>query len=105
MLIDHLPGKYKDTLACYDMWEHQDWEDRDEETGELLGFVSYFFLDMMIAAAKNNRFSPTQFKIVINTIRNRVKPIRLQSDPTNKALCRIVTKYGGRWLDDEMIFD
>ena len=103
---EHLPGRYQDTLACYEMWEHENWEDRDKDTGELKGFISYFFLDfkfdMIIAAAENNRFSKTQWKILRDTIVNRTKPLRIQSDPNNKSIIAAVKKYGGKWCDDEI---
>ena len=106
---EHLPGRYKDTLACYDMWDHEDWTEYDEDTGELIGFISYFFLDfrfdMIITAAKNNRFSKKQWRVLRDTIKNRVKPLRIQSDPSNKALIKGAARYGGRFIEDEIFFD
>ena len=108
LLIHHLPGRYADTLACYDMWEHQDWEDRDKETGELKGFISYFFLDfrfdMVIVAQQENRFSKDQWRVLRDTIQYRTKPLRIQSDPYNKVLQRAVKKYGGKFVEDEIYF-
>ena len=105
---EHLPNRYADTLACYDMWEHEDWEDRDEDTGELIGFISYFFLDfkfdMVITAAADNKFSRAQWKILKHTIENRVKPLRIQSDPTNKALRKGAARLGGKFVEDEIYF-
>ncbi len=109
MLIDHLPGKYEDTLRCYDVFKSESWEDRDEETGELLGFVSYFFLDfkydMIITAAKDNRFSKSQWRVLRDTLRKRVKPIRIQSDPSNLALHKGAKRLGGEFYDDEIFFN
>ena len=107
-LKDHLPGRYEDTLKCYEMWEHQDWEDRDPDTGELIGFVSYFLLDfrfdMIITAAKENKFSKEQWRVLRETIVNRVKPLRIASDPSNKVLHRAVKKFGGKFIMDEIYF-
>ena len=104
---EHLPGRYADTLACYKVWEHEDWEDKDE-SGYLKGFVSYFFLDfkfdMIITAAENNRFSKEQWKVIRDTVVHRVKPIRIQSDPGNPILHKIAHKYGGKFYDDEIWF-
>lgn len=106
---EHLPGRYKDTLSCYKCFEHENWEDRDPDTGELVGFVSYFFLDfrydMLIAAAHNNRFSKSQWKVIRDTIVNRVKPIRIMSDPNNPLLHKIAHKYGGKFIEDEIFFN
>ena len=108
LLIHHLPNRYQDTLACYEMWEHEDWEDRDMETGELKGFISYFLLDfkfdMIITAQQENRFSKDQWKVLQKTIINREKPIRIQSDPTNPVLHRAAKKYGGKFVEDEIWF-
>ena len=104
---EHLPGKYEDTLACYRMWKHQDWVEYDDK-GELIGFISYFFLDfkfdMIITAAKDNKFSRIQWKILRDTLLKREKYIRIQSDPTNKALVKGAKKYGGYWIEDEIHF-
>ncbi len=106
-LKHHLPNRYTDTLRCYDVFEHEDWEEFAED-GELIGFVSYFFLDfkwdMIITAAKDNIFSKTQWRIIKNTIENRVKPLRIQSDPNNKALHRGAARLGGKFVEDEIFF-
>jgi len=108
LLIDHLPNRYKDTLKCYEMWEHQDWEYRDEETGELTGFISYFFLDfrwdMIVTAAKDNKFSKSQWRVLRDTVSNRVKPIRIASNPNNKVLHRAAHSFGGKFFEDEIWF-
>lgn len=104
-LREHLGDRVADTLKCYDMWEHQDWEDITDD-GELIGFISYFLLDfkfdMIITAAKDNIFSRTQWRIIKDAVVNRVKPLRIQSDPSNIVLQKIVKKYGGVFLDDEI---
>ena len=109
MLIDHLPGKYQDTLNCYKIFTHEDWEDRDEDTGELLGFISYFFLDfkhdMVITAAKDNKFSKAQWRVLRDTLRARVKPISIQSDPKNIALHKGAKRLGGEFYDDTIYFN
>jgi len=106
-LKEHLPDRYADTLACYDMWEHQDWEDIAED-GELVGFISYFLLDfkfdMIITAAKDNRFSKAQWRILRDTIKYRTKPIRIQSDPNNLALHKGAARLGGTFVEDEIHF-
>lgn len=100
---EHMPEP-TDTLNCYKCFLHENWEDRDPKTGELKGFITYFFLDfpfdMIVTAAKDNRFSKSHWKILRDTIINRVKTIRIQSDPTNKVLQRAVKKYGG-YFDEE----
>ena len=104
---EHLPGRYEDTLSCYDMWRHEDWEDKAED-GELVGFISYFFLDfrfdIIITAAKDNKFSKAQWRVLRDTIQYRTKPLRIQSDPYNKVLQRVVKKYGGKFVEDEIFF-
>ena len=109
MLIDHLPNRYQDTLNCYDIFTHEDWEDRDEETGELLGFISYFFLDfkhdMIITAAKDNKFSKAQWRVLRDTLRARVKPISIQSDPKNIALHKGAERLGGEFYEDTIYFN
>ena len=105
---EHLPGRYKDTLACYKAFKHQDWEEYNDE-GELIGFVSYFLLDfkhdMIITAAKDNKFSKAQWRILRDTLRDRVKPIRIQSDPNNKALHKGAARLGGVFIEDEIYFN
>lgn len=107
LLIDHLPNRYNDTLKCYQMWEHEDWEDRDS-SGELKGFISYFKLDfnfdMIITAAQGNVFSRAQWKILKHTIENRVKPLRIESDPSNKALHKAAARLGGKFFESEIFF-
>jgi len=104
---EHLPGRYQDTLACYDAFEHEDWEDITDD-GELIGFISYFFLDfkwdMIITAAKDNNFSRKQWKILKHTLINRKKPIRIQSDPNNIALHKAAKRLGGKFIEDEIHF-
>jgi len=105
---EHLPNRYRDTLACYEAFEHQDWVEYNEE-GELIGFISYFLVDfkhdIIITAAKNNKFSKAQWRILRDTIVNRVKPLRIQSDPTNQVLHRGAAKYGGKFIEDEIYFN
>ena len=107
LLIDHLGDRVDDTLQCYDMWKHEDWEDITDD-GELIGFISYFLLDfkfdMVITAAKDNNFSKTQWRIIRDTIRERAKPLRIQSDPSNKALHKGAARLGGVFLEDEIWF-
>lgn len=105
---EHLPEP-RDTLACYECFRNESFEDRDKKTGELKGFVTYFFLDfpfdMIIAAAEDNRFSKSMWYVLRDTIVNRVKPLRIQSDPTNPLLHKAVKKYGGYFTEDgEMYF-
>ena len=98
MLIEHLKEP-KDTLACYECFNNESWEDRDPETGELKGFITYFFLDfeydMIICAATDNKFSKSQWRILRDTLNNRVKPIRIQSDRYNMALRKGAKRFGG----------
>jgi len=107
LLIEHLGTRVEDTLSCYAMWEHEDWEDITDD-GELIGFISYFLLDfkfdMVITAAKNNRFSKTQWRILRDTIVKRVKPLRIQSDPSNLAIQKSAKRLGGIFLEDEVWF-
>lgn len=107
MIREHLLEP-RDTLACYKCFSNESWEDRDEETGELVGFVSYFFLDfgfdMLIAAAKDNKFSKAQWRVLRDTIKNRVKPLRIQSDPTNPVLHRAAESFGGFFVDGDIYF-
>ena len=107
-IIEHLPGRYHDTLKCYEVFEHEDWEDRDPNTGELIGFVSYFFLDfsydMIITAAKNNKFSREQWRVIRRAVKKRAKTLRICSDPNNPTLVSVVKRMGGYWIEDEIIF-
>ena len=107
LLIHHLPNRYTDTIACYDMWRHEDWKDMNPD-GTINGFISYFFLDfkfdMIITAQWDNKFSKAQWKIIRDTIVNRTKPIRIQSDPSNPILHKVAKKYGGKFVEDEIWF-
>jgi len=106
-IIEHLPEP-KDTLACYECFRNESWEDIDKDTGELLGFVTYFFLDfeydMLIAAAKDNKFSKEQWRVLKHTIGNRAKSLRIQSDPNNKVLHRAAEKFGGYFTGGDIYF-
>ena len=108
MLIEHLPGRYEDTLNCYDVFTHEDWKDYNED-GTINGFVSYFFLDfkhdMIITAAKDNKFSKAQWRVLRDTLRARVKPISIQSDPKNIALHKGAARLGGQFYDDTIYFN
>jgi hypothetical protein len=70
--------------------------------------ISYFFLDfrfdMMIVMQRNNRFYKSMWQILRDTTQNRVKPIRIMSDPTNEVLVKMTQKYGGEWHYDELWF-
>ncbi len=109
LIKHHLPGRSKDTLACYEMWEHEDYLEYDKDTGELIGLISYFKLDfkfdMIIAMNRDNIFSMTQWRILRNTIKNRVKPLRIQSDPNNPTLQAVVKRLGGKFINDEIYFN
>jgi hypothetical protein len=103
----HLPGKSKDTVTWYKNFTHETvlyYNDNEE----LEGMVSYFFLDfkfdMIITAAKDNKFSRTQWKILRQTILNRTKPLRIQSDPNNRALHKGAARLGGVFVEDEVHF-
>jgi hypothetical protein len=104
---EHLPEP-NDTLACFKCFRHESWEDIDKDTGELIGFVAYFFLDfeydMIIAAAKDNSFSKEQWRVLKHTIGKRVKPIRIQSDPNNKVLHRAAKSFGGYFSGGDLYF-
>ena len=103
----HLPNNHRDTLACYKAFEHEDYLEYSKE-GELIALVSYFYLDfkwdLMVAMAKDNKFTKTQWKVLYDTIKNRAKTIRIMSDPNNPALVKAVKRHGGYWIDDEIIF-
>jgi len=107
MLVEHLPEP-KDTLSCYKCFRNESWEDKDPNTGELVGFVTYFFLDfgfdMLIAAAKDNKFSKAQWRVLRDTIKNRSKSLRIQSDPNNPVLHRAAESFGGFFVDGDIYF-
>jgi len=107
MLMLHLPNRYEDTLACYDCFTYEDWKDYNED-GSLKGFISYFFLDfkydMVITAATGDIFSRAQWKILRDTIKNRTKPISIQSDPNKPALHKAAARLGGEFYDDTIYF-
>ncbi len=106
LLEEHLV-EAKDTIACYRCFEHEDWEERGEE-GELLSFVSYFYLDfkydMIITASRSNVFSKKQWSVLRDTLLHRTKSIRIQSDPKNIALHKGAARYGGYFIDGEILF-
>ncbi|OYT57747.1 MAG: hypothetical protein B6U76_00125 [Desulfurococcales archaeon ex4484_217_2] len=101
----HLPGRSKDTISCYQMWDHETLLYYDEE-GNLDAMISYFFVDfpfdMMIVMQRNNKFYKDMWKVLRDTTQNRVKPIRIMSDPNNKVLVRKTKQYGGEWHQDEL---
>ena len=103
ILSNHLTeDEYVEALACYSRWEHIDWI-------TTTSFISYFHLDnglydMIITAAKDNKFTPTQFKILKKTIENRDRALIIASDSTNKTLRRWVEKKGGFFKGETMVF-
>ena len=103
----YLPDNYQETLSCYSKFKHSDWEDRDPNTNELIGFVSYFYLlyehDMIITAAKDNRFSKAQWKVIKTTIKNRKKGIVIYCEPV-KEIIRATIQLGGKFIEDRAIF-
>jgi len=105
-LKDHLPNIWGPAVDCYSNYIHEDWYDYAED-GELLGFISYFFLedksDMIITAAKDNRYSKAHWRVLRDTLINRSKPIRIQSDPKNKVLHKGAEKFGGFFLGSEIV--
>ncbi len=107
MLIKHLPGRYEDTLKCYDVFTEETWVDENED-GTINGFISYFFLDfrhdMIVTAATDNRFSKAQWRVLRDTIRGRTKPLRIESDPDNIALHKGAARLGGKFFDREIMF-
>jgi hypothetical protein len=107
LINHHLPGRSQDTIACYKMWEHETVLFYNED-GTLDAMISYFFLDfrfdMMIVMQRNNRFYKSMWQILRDTTQNRVKPIRIMSDPTNEVLVKMTKKYGGEWHYDELWF-
>lgn len=106
-LKEHLPDEWGIAHSCYSKYKHENWYDYSED-GELLGFVSYFFLegksDMIITAAKDNRFSKKHWRVLRDTLLNRTKAIRIGSDPTNPILHLGANKFGGFFLGKDLVF-
>ncbi len=107
-LRDHLEDPQR-TLDMYLLEDHEDWEERDPETDELIGFVSYFYFpdnsyDMIVTAAKDDRFSRQQWKVISKTLKNRNRAILIYSDPTNSILHKGCKKYGGHFIEDKIFF-
>ena len=104
----HLPDRSRDTISCYEMWNHETYYEYNKE-GKIDWMVSYFFLDfkwdMVIVMQRDNNFTKQLWKILKDTIKNRIKPLRISSDPTNKVLVRGAIKNGGIWHDDEIWFN
>jgi len=102
----HLPGRSRDTISWYKNFSQETilyYKD-----GKLDGMISYFFLDfkfdMIIVMQRDNVFYKSMWKILKKTIQERVKPIRIMSDPNNKVLVRGAIRNGGKWVDDEIFF-
>ena len=105
-LKDHLPHIWGPAVNCYKKYKHENWYDYAED-GELLGFITYFFLagksDMIITAAKNDRYSKDHWRILRDTLIHRTKPIRIESDKDNNVLIRGAKKFGGFFLGTEIV--
>lgn len=109
LIKEHLPNDYEYTLETYKECVHEDWEERDKDTKELIGFISYFFLDeeaydMIVVIAKGNIFSRAQWRILSKTLKTRNKEIQINSDSTNKKLHEFATRYGGYFEGDDIVF-
>ena len=103
----HLAGKSRDTIAWYKNFEHETilyYNDEDK----LEGMISYFFLDFkfdtMIVMQRDNVFYKSMWRILKDTIKSRVKPLRIMSDPSNKVLVEGAKRHGGQWHHDEIWF-
>jgi len=108
LLEDHLEGdRLKETLDCYTKYIHESWTNISPE-GEVIGFITYFFMkgeyDMIITAAKGNRFSKSQWRILQRLLQNRTRKIVINSDPNNKVLHRGAAKLGGKFIGEDVYF-
>jgi len=106
LMIEHVPVGWEHTLDILHHFEHEDWVEYADD-GELIGFICYFKFDdfkddLILTAAKDNKFSRLHWKIVMNTTKNRECSIRIPSDPTNKTIRRLAESYGGYWVDEEI---
>lgn len=103
----HLPGRSRDTLSCYKMWDHETLLYYTPE-GKLDAMLSYFFLDfpfdMIIVMQRDNKFYKHMWRTLRDTTQQRVKPLRIMSDPNNRVLVNKVKEYGGEWHKDEIWF-
>ena len=104
LIKHHLPGRNRDTIAWYENFTHETVLEYNEE-GDIDWLISYFYLDFpfdnMIVMQRTNKFPKTMWRILRDTVQKRVKPIRIMSDPTNKVLVKMSTKYGAVWHEDE----
>jgi hypothetical protein len=77
-------------------------------TEDILGLVAYVHLpievDMIIAMQWDNRFSKSQWNKLISLVDNRSKEIHINSDSNNKAIRKLVKRYGGYWQGNDAIF-
>ena len=76
---------------------------------DMLGFVSYTRLinmdrDVIITMQKDDIFSYSQWKILINLVNNRDKEIHINSDPNNPTIVKLVDRLGGHWIGDDIVF-
>ena len=101
----HLPGRSRDTITWYKNFEHETVLQYDSE-GRVEWMISYFFLDFpfdtMIVMQRESKFPKKMWKILRDTVGQRVKPIRIMSDPSNEVLVKMSIKYGAVWHEDEM---
>jgi hypothetical protein len=102
-LKEHLDEKeYELAIDVYETYEHTNWV--EYKNGELIGFISYFTLptdfDMIVTAAKDNKFSKSQWKELKKSIVSSNKDLQIKSDPTNNALHKGAYRLGGKFIED-----
>ncbi len=102
----HLKERSGDTITWYKSFTHETilYYDGDK----LDGMISYFFLDFvfdtMILMQRDNTFYKSMWRALKDTIKNRVKPLRIMSDPSNKVLVKGAIRHEGVWHHDEIWF-
>ena len=103
----HLKDRSGDTITWYRSFKHETILYYDIED-KLEGMISYFFLDFvfdtMVVMQRDNVFYKSMWRILKDTIKNRVKPLRIMSDPNNKVLVKGAIRHGGTWMQDEIWF-
>ena len=103
----HLPGRSEDTISWYENFKHDTVLFYDEDN-VLDGMLSYFILDFkfdtIIAMQRGNIFYKDMWRILKDTIANKVKPLRIMSDPSNKVLVKGAERHKGVWHQDEIWF-
>jgi len=106
LIIEHLGEDSYDTLLAYEVLPHQNY--LEYKGNELIAMISVFEIEsvnMIIAIAKDNKFTKRQWNLLYKLIREREKTTLLTADVTNDVIKRKAISNGGYWIGNTAIFE